>query len=77
MLARLLLARVDPAEAYRIASQFDHPQPVMYLPHLPVSLAIRVEAADRLGMGFAARQARERLTRLGADEVATLLSRAR
>jgi serine/threonine-protein kinase len=77
MLARLLLARVDPAEAYRIASQFDHPQPVMYLPHLPVSLAIRVEAADRLGMGFAARQARERLTRLGAEEVATLLSRAR
>jgi hypothetical protein len=49
LLARLLLARGEALAALQVASNFDAPSPVAYLPYLPASLALRITAADRLG----------------------------
>jgi hypothetical protein len=49
LLARLLLARGEALAALQVASNFDAPSPVAYLPYLPASLALRIAAADRLG----------------------------
>ena len=49
LLARLLLARGEARGALQVASNFDAPSPVTYLPYLPASLELRIEAAERLG----------------------------
>jgi DNA-binding SARP family transcriptional activator len=50
MLARLLEARGELADAIRVSEAFDHPQPRWYLPLLPESLRIRARAARKLGL---------------------------
>jgi serine/threonine-protein kinase len=47
--ARIELAQRRFEEALATASLFDHPQPVVYLPYLPESLSIRIDAARALG----------------------------
>lgn len=67
-LAELLLAAGEAEEAYRVATLFDHPQPVNFLPFLSRSLAIRARAADALGgtsWAARARESRQRLEALG------------
>jgi tetratricopeptide (TPR) repeat protein len=49
LLARLLLARGEAVAALQVASNFDAPSAVTYLPYLPASLELRAKAAARLG----------------------------
>ena len=60
LLARLLLAKGEALAALQVASNFDAPSPVTYLPYLPASLAVRIEAAERLGDGKLAERLRRR-----------------
>jgi hypothetical protein len=66
LLARTLLARGRAAEALQVAVNFDSPVPVSYLMYVPASLALRIEAAGRLGDTRLAHSAADRLTRLRA-----------
>ena len=73
LLARLLLARGEAEGALVAAATFDHQGPVVFLPYLPASLALRAEAASALGLSPLAARYRERLTQLGhADRTAAL-----
>lgn len=65
LLAELSLARGQPAAAMAIAGIFDHPAPVVFLPFLPASLAIRREAALALGRKHDAQRFHARLVALG------------
>jgi tRNA A-37 threonylcarbamoyl transferase component Bud32/tetratricopeptide (TPR) repeat protein len=65
LLAELLLARGRPDEAIQVADTFDHPGPMMYLPLLPASLALRVHAAEAASHSRLAARYRERLGALG------------
>ncbi len=65
LLAELSLARGRPAAAIAIAGAFDHPTPVVFLPFLPASLAIRREAALALGRERDAQRFHARLVALG------------
>jgi tetratricopeptide (TPR) repeat protein len=49
LLARLLLAKGETLAALQVASNFDAPSAVTYLPYLPASLELRAKAAARLG----------------------------
>ena len=49
LLARLLFAKGEALAALQVASNFDAPSAVTYLPYLPASLELRVEAASQLG----------------------------
>ncbi|MBI3983060.1 MAG: protein kinase [Gemmatimonadetes bacterium] len=69
-LARLLLARGEHAEALRVAAAFDHQQPIVYLPFLPASLALRLQAAQALGRSQLASTYRIRLLKLGRADLA-------
>jgi tRNA A-37 threonylcarbamoyl transferase component Bud32 len=69
LLARLLLARGATAEAFHVATAFDHQGPISYVPFVPLSLAIRVQAADALGWRSAAARARARLASLGREDL--------
>ncbi len=60
MLARLLLNRSEPAEAIRVASVFDSPQPTLYLLFIAPSLTVRAQAAEALGDQDLAKQFRAR-----------------
>jgi tetratricopeptide (TPR) repeat protein len=60
LLARLLLAKGKALAALQVASNFDAPSPVTYLPYLPASLAVRIAAAERLGDGKLAERLRRR-----------------
>jgi hypothetical protein len=60
LLARLLLARGEALAALQVASNFDAPAPVTYLPYLPASLSLRIEAAERLGNARLVQQLRRR-----------------
>jgi hypothetical protein len=62
-LARLQLAHRDMAQAVATASAFDG-QPLAFLPFLPASLQLRIDALDRLGLPEAARRLRHRLDQL-------------
>jgi serine/threonine-protein kinase len=64
LLARLLLARGEARAALQMASNFDAPSPVTYLPYLPASLELRIEAAERLGDRKLAERLRSRQTML-------------
>ncbi len=68
LLAELLLERGEFEDAYRAATVFDHPGPIMYLPLLPRSLDVRIRAAEAMGMPAVAAAARERLEALGGSE---------
>jgi hypothetical protein len=65
LLAELSLARGQPAKALAIATIFDHPAPVVFLPFLPASLALRQQAALALGRKDEARRLQARLVALG------------
>jgi eukaryotic-like serine/threonine-protein kinase len=67
LLARLLLARGEVLAALQVASNFDAPASITYLPFLPASLALRLEAADRLGNRKLADHLRQRRTLLAGD----------
>jgi hypothetical protein len=62
--ASFALARSDFVEAERLASAFDHPSPVMYLPFVPGALALRIRAAEGLKRRELLAQYQERLHRL-------------
>ncbi|HSA55028.1 MAG TPA: hypothetical protein VLE53_04955, partial [Gemmatimonadaceae bacterium] len=69
LLATLLLARGAHQDAIRAASVFDHAQPIMFLPYVPLSLAIRYRASMALGDEAAARRYRARLNGLHRGEL--------
>jgi len=64
ILARLLMARGDYAAAMRIAEYLDHPEIVIYIAYLPVSLELRAQAAEALGRASLAEEYRSRLNQL-------------
>ncbi len=65
LVAQLLLARRQPEEGLSVATAFDHPTPVAFLPFLPASLALRRRAALELNREGDARRFQERLLALG------------
>ncbi len=74
-LARLRLARGDPAGALAAAGAFDAASPYIHLLFVPASLALRADAAAALGQHAAAARFRSRLAALrggvhGAGRVA-------
>jgi serine/threonine-protein kinase len=69
-LAKHALARGEFAEAERLAALFDHPTPVIYLPFVPLSLTIRLRAAEALHRSGMIARFRTRLRRLGVQVVA-------
>ena len=66
VLAELLLAKRRFADALRVASQIDSPQPLVYLLHLRRSLEVRAGAAEAMGRADLAARYRSRLKRLDA-----------
>lgn len=68
-LARLFLDQGRYQEALRVASFFDHPEPVVFLPFVPESLRIRMQAAQALRLSAAAENYRSRLQKLGHSAV--------
>jgi tetratricopeptide (TPR) repeat protein len=60
LLAELLLARGEALAALQVASNFDAPAPISYLPYLPASLTLRIRAAERLGDSKLAERLRRR-----------------
>jgi tetratricopeptide (TPR) repeat protein len=65
LLTELLFRQGRFEEAYRAATVFDHPGPVLYLPFLPRSLVIRRDAATALNRPELARRYADRLAALG------------
>ncbi len=63
-LAQLLLATGATEEAFRVASVFDAPGVLGFVPYLPVSLELRIRAAERLNRREVAERLRARLVRL-------------
>jgi tetratricopeptide (TPR) repeat protein len=69
LLARLLLTTGEFEEANRVAGDFDHPAPVIYLTFLRQSLEVRFRAAEALNRHDLASRYMERLRALGGVEV--------
>ena len=67
ILALALLKTGKSAEAIRVASLLEHPQPAIYLIFLPLSLQIRARASERLDNFGAAKQYTARLERLAVQ----------
>jgi hypothetical protein len=67
LLAELLLARGEALAALQVASNFDAPAPISYLPYLPASLTLRITAADRLGDKKLVQHLRRRQEILGSN----------
>ncbi|HSM60035.1 MAG TPA: hypothetical protein VK849_04520, partial [Longimicrobiales bacterium] len=63
--ARALLQAGDPQGALDVASIFDHPAPITYVAYIAPSLAIRLAAAEALGLEDLSARFRQRLARLG------------
>ena len=72
LLARLLLARGESTAALQTASNFDAPASITFLPYLPASLALRREAAERLGMRKLADELRRRQILLAGNSPAPM-----
>lgn len=73
-LAQLYMDVGRPADAYRTAAVFDHPQSLMFLPFLARSLDLRLRAARALGgspWAQRAAEARRRLEALGRQDLIT------
>jgi tetratricopeptide (TPR) repeat protein len=68
-LAELLFVDGRNEEALQLASTFDHPQPVSFLPYLARSLSLRYGIAQRLGRLTLAEEYRERLRALNREEL--------
>jgi hypothetical protein len=75
LLAELLLARGEHAEAYRVASIFDHPEPLIFVPFLARSLSIRLRAARALPGAEWEQRAEEASARLESLGRADLIGR--
>jgi hypothetical protein len=69
LLARLLLAKGKALAALQAASTFDAPASMTFLPYLPASLTLRVEAAERLGMRKLAERLRRRQALLSRPQI--------
>jgi tetratricopeptide (TPR) repeat protein len=69
LLADLLMAQGEYAEALRVADGFDQPQPAIYLMYLPASLTLRTRAAERLARPELAEVFRQRLRGLGRGDL--------
>jgi hypothetical protein len=69
LLAQLLFARGAYRESLAAASVFDHAEPMLFLPFVPASLAVRYQAAMALGDASAARRYRVRLKDLNRTEL--------
>jgi tetratricopeptide (TPR) repeat protein len=67
LLAELLLAGGEALAALEVASNFDSPAPISYLPYLPASLKLRMAAADRLGDKKLVQHLRRRQEMLGSS----------
>ncbi|MEB3323433.1 MAG: hypothetical protein VKI81_11470, partial [Synechococcaceae cyanobacterium] len=70
LLAELLLSQGEYQRAIEAAGLFDHRQPVMFLPYLAKSLAVRLRAAESLGETRLAGLYRQRLLALGRSDLA-------
>jgi len=70
--AELLFARGRYREAIAVAGEFDHPTPIVYLPFLPASLAMRYRAARALAQSERAGGYRHRLAALGRTDLLTM-----
>jgi DNA-binding SARP family transcriptional activator/tRNA A-37 threonylcarbamoyl transferase component Bud32 len=76
LLADLLLAKGRYEYAERVASAFDHQEPVIFLVFLPRSLMLRLRAALASGRRAQVEEFRDRLIALGwADSVTAVLNR--
>jgi len=64
-LAELYLARGDFEGAHSVASVFDHPEPLAFIPFIPQSLRIRRAAAEGMGREDLAEEYTRRLEELG------------
>ncbi|MDX1394747.1 MAG: protein kinase [Gemmatimonadota bacterium] len=64
-LAELLLENGQPEEAIAAATVFDHAGPIIFLPFIPASLALRLRAAELVGDDTQATLYRERLLGMG------------
>ncbi len=69
LLAELLLSRGEYQRAHDVATVFDHNQPIIYLPFLAGSLAIRYRAAVEMGDQRLAERYRARLLKLGRQDL--------
>ncbi len=67
-LAEVLLDRGSFSEALSIASVFDHPEPIVFLPFSTKSLQVRLEAARAVGNSSIAEEMSERLRGLGRTD---------
>jgi tetratricopeptide (TPR) repeat protein len=72
VLAKAALARGDFSVAEHQAIVFDHPGPIAFLPFIPASLDIRLEAAEALHSSGSAERYRKRLHRLRLENVEAL-----
>jgi serine/threonine protein kinase len=72
VMAQFALAGGNFSEAYVVATGFDHPAPVAYLPYLPRSLEIRMRAAQAMGRPDLAARFQARLRRLQASSEVAL-----
>ena len=75
MLAELLFARKRFRDAIRVSSEFDHPQPILYVACLLRSLQLRYRAAVALGETAKADQYATRLRSLGRSDLAVTMPR--
>lgn len=66
-----MLATGEYEEAIVTASGFDHHAPAVYVTFVPRSLVIRLEAARALGRDDLVARYRERLVKLGRDDLLT------
>jgi hypothetical protein len=74
LLAELLFARKRFRDAIRVSTEFDHPQPILYVACLPRSLQLRYRAALALGETAQADQYATRLRSLGRRDLAMTMS---
>jgi eukaryotic-like serine/threonine-protein kinase len=75
LLSQLQLARGEAAGGLETASIFDAPASITFLPYLPASLALRREAAERLGRGKLAHEFRRRQMLLAGDSTVAVARR--
>jgi tetratricopeptide (TPR) repeat protein len=69
VVADLLFARGRYQEAHDAASVFDYPAPIVYLPFIPASLALRYRAVRALDRPREVARYQKRLQKLGRDDM--------
>jgi serine/threonine protein kinase/tetratricopeptide (TPR) repeat protein len=68
-LAEIYLARGEFVRAHDAAAVFDHPEPAVFIPFVPRSLQIRLEAAAGMGNAELVEEYTRRLRRLGRGDL--------